>query len=419
MDQADSQAKEKSWANSVRSLGFKGAVVAFLKENVKKIENRDRLKASIERLRKYEPDSTIVNLLLRNPYWKSAINKLVEELPHTNAQPEVLFVFRGGGNVPTIPATDSKRVYFTSGQTLYSIDAVTGQVVWRKKSRRWTWHQVFLHGDTLYAASGKTLYALNKHNSRLLWLFRSEKHLTAPFATHQQVFIGSYEGTLYAIESNSGEKLWTFNVSRRIDVANGFWDNSICAVSEDMHLYSVRTDDGECRWRFPVASKVGSIPMVKKGLVVFGAENHKIYALLASSGKLFWEFCTRGKVWATPCISEDRVYCGSRDGKLYALDLETGKSIWHFKALGYVSSPAVEGEMVYFSTPGRIYAVSTEDYKMRWCFPLGFSVATSPVVEGRKLYSGTIGGQLVCLELAENLDEQGAARVLKTFLQHN
>ncbi len=406
-----------AWNDLIRAAGFRAAAVAFLKEQLTAARDRHKLKNTIKRLRKYEPDLEIVKHLLKNHHWKNTVKKIIEHLPHTNADPEVLFVFRGGGNVPTVPAADGKKIYFGSGQTLYAIDAVSGQVSWRKRNPQKSWYPVFLGNKTLYASSGKNMFAIEKRSGRILWTFRSDKHLTAPLCCNSLVFAGTLEGTLYALDCQSGKKLWTFNAARRIDVATGTWKDIVPAVSEEGVAYGIRSTDGECTWHFRAPGKIGSLPAVGEGLVVFGTENHKICALLANSGQLFWEFTTKGRVYATPCISDNIVYCGSRDRHLYALDAETGKEVWRFKALGYVSSPTIQGKMVYFSTPGRIYSVSAEDHKMRWCFPLGFPVATPPVLHGRFLYTGTVEGQMLCLRLTENLNEQTAAIVLKKFLK--
>lgn len=416
MEKPAEELRLDNWRKQVQTIGFRGAVIALLKDHVSTIEDRNKLKTTIKRLRKYEPDLEIIRELLKNPHWKSTVEDIIDNLPHTNAEPEILFVFRGGGNVPTIPAMDEKKVYFSSGDTLYAIDGVTGQVAWRKKNPHKTWYPVFLEGEALYATSGKTLVALNKNTGNVLWVFRSEKHLTAPFSSNGQVYVGSHEGTLFSLNSRTGQRLWSFNVPKRIDIGNDSWNDLVFAVSEEGIVYGIRTNDGECLWQFRISSKVGSIPAVKDGLVVFGAEDHKIYALLANSGQLLWEFTSGGKVYATPCIYDDVVYCGSRDRHLYALDIDTGEEIWRIRTLGYVSSPAVSGGMVYFSAQGRIYSVNAESYKMRWCFPLGFSVATPPVIKGRRLYTGTQGGQMLCLRLIERLTEHTAARVIKEFL---
>jgi hypothetical protein len=72
--------------------------------------------------------------------------------------------------------------------------------------------------------------------------------------------------------------------------------------------------------------------------------------------------------------------------------------------------------MVYFSSQGRVYGISVADHKMRWCFPTGRAVATSPVVGKKRIYCGTLEGKLFCLKLKTELDEQGATQVVKQFL---
>lgn len=72
--------------------------------------------------------------------------------------------------------------------------------------------------------------------------------------------------------------------------------------------------------------------------------------------------------------------------------------------------------MVYFSVQGRVYGISVADHKMRWCFPLGFPLVTSPVAGQRWIYVGTLEGHQVCLKLKTELDEQDSTQVLKEFL---
>jgi hypothetical protein len=43
-------------------------------------------------------------------------------------------------------------------------------------------------------------------------------------------------------------------------------------------------------------------------------------------------------------------------------------------------------------------------------------MATSPVAGQKRIYVGTLEGQLVCLKLKTELDEQGSTQVLKEFL---
>ncbi|MGD9036941.1 MAG: PQQ-binding-like beta-propeller repeat protein, partial [Syntrophobacterales bacterium] len=240
--------------------------------------------------------------------------------------------------------------------------------------------------------------------------------LTSPFAHNNRVFVGSEEGTLYSLDVEHGSRLWTFNVARPISVASGVWQNKIFAASKDHSLYAINMDDGECLWHFTTGAKIYGTPHVSEGAVYLTSADHKIYALFAASGQVLWSFTTGGEVHSSPFEADGLVYVSSRDRHLYVLDAEDGKELWRYKTMGYPSSPTACRGMVYFSVQGRVYGISVADRKMRWCFPLGFPMATSPVAGPKRIYVGTLEGQLVCLKLKTELDEQGSTQVLKEFL---
>jgi outer membrane protein assembly factor BamB len=228
--------------------------------------------------------------------------------------------------------------------------------------------------------------------------------------------VGSEEGTLYSLDVEHGSRLWTFNVARPISVASGVWQNKIFAASKDHSLYAINMDDGECLWHFTTGAKIYGTPHVSEGAVYLTSADHKIYALFAASGQVLWSFTTGGEVHSSPFEADGLVYVSSRDRHLYVLDAEDGKELWRYKTMGYPSSPTACRGMVYFSVQGRVYGISVADRKMRWCFPLGFPMATSPVAGPKRIYVGTLEGQLVCLKLKTELDEQGSTQVLKEFL---
>jgi outer membrane protein assembly factor BamB len=205
-------------------------------------------------------------------------------------------------------------------------------------------------------------------------------------------------------------------VVRKVFVARGVWQNRIFAASEDHSLYAINMDDGERLWHFTTGGKIYGFPRVGEGVVYLTSADHKVYALLANSGRPLWSFTTGGEIHTSALEKDDKVYVGSRDKHFYAVNAEDGNELWRHRMLGYPSSPTATQEMLYLSAQGRVYGFSVAERKMRWCFPLGFSVATSPLFCQRRIYVGTLEGQLVCLKLRSRFDEQKATKVLKLFV---
>lgn len=409
--------REKIWRSRVQRMGFREAALGFLRDRLCREDEKKRAVGIIRRLSKYEPQLEILKLLLSNPAWKEELGRLVLELPEVSADPEVHFIFRGGGNVPRTPALAANRIYFGSGENLYALESETAEVRWRLQSPGTTWTPAHLWQEVLYVCTGGRLLALAAANGRELWRFEVDKELTAPYPYLDRVFVGSEQGSLYAVDARSGARLWTFNVVRAIAVAPGCHQDKIFAVSRDHSLYAVRMDDGECLWHYATGGQIYAVPHVTAGVIYLGSADQKIHALLASSGQLLWSFQTGGEIHTSPFEKDGKVFVCSRDRQLYALDAEEGRELWRYRLRGYASSPTASGGMVYLCAQGRLYGLSVTDGKLRWSFPLGHPVGTSPVAAPKRIYVGTLEGKLICLRLKTELDEQGATQVVKQFVE--
>lgn len=405
----------KDWQDNVRAAGFRETAIAFLRERLCRQDQKERVDRLIRVLSKYESQVEIAKLLCQNPVWRERVAPLICEFESTT-DADVQFVFKSGGNIPNVPATGDNRIYFGSGEYFYALNAATGAVVWKLRSPGKTWSKAYISGNILFVCSAGRLYALSPSDGSERWGFEVNKNLTSPCAHHGKVFVGSEEGTLYALDGETGNRLWTFNVVKTISVSPGVWRNKIFAASKDHSIYAVSMDDGECLWHFTTGGKIYAAPDVRDGVIYSGSADQKIYALHAASGRLLWSFTTGGEGNTSPLEKDGVVYVGSRDKYMYALRAEDGKELWRQKMFGYPSSPTATGGMVYFSAQGRVYGFGVAEHKMRWCFPLGFSIATSPTLGHRRIYVGTLEGKLISLKLKTRLEEHGAVRVLKRFM---
>jgi outer membrane protein assembly factor BamB len=407
----------KKWQSQVQKVGFRQTAVAFLRKRLSREERKEYLDQLILLLSKYEPRANIIDHLYSNPVWGRHLENLISALPEVTVNPEIQFIFQGGGNIPNIPVVGQMRLYFGSGENFHALDAETGTVIWRIQSPGKTWSIACLSKDSLYMCSAGRLHAISPLRGQEKWCFEADKELTSPYSHHGKVFVGSEQGTLYALDSGSGTRDWTFNVAGPIYATKGIWGNTIFSVSRDGALFAIRARDGECLWQFKTSGKIYALPYISKGMIYLSSADHNLYALNSISGHLHWSFRAEGEVHTSPFEKDGIVYVGSRDKHLYALRAEDGKKLWQRKMYGYPSSPTATRGMVYFSAQGRVYGFSVADHKMRWCFPVGFSIATSPLVVYKRIYTGTLEGKLICLKLETRFEEHRAAQVLEQFME--
>ena len=91
----------------------------------------------------------------------------VDIRPRTTAPPVPVY-----GRSGSTPAVVQDRVYIGGDESLYALDAVTGQEQWRFNTPRGIVNSPAVAGDLVYFASGdSTLYAVARTAGRLVWRF--------------------------------------------------------------------------------------------------------------------------------------------------------------------------------------------------------------------------------------------------------
>jgi outer membrane protein assembly factor BamB len=159
-------------------------------------------------------------------------------------------------------------------------------------------------------------------------------------------------------------------------------------------------------WHYYVSSRIAANVFLWKQTLVFGLDNfatatfengvlyapskgnNKVYALNASNGLVIWGHNVR-QCDASPCIDENVIYVAECYGpslevtespRAMALNKTTGDEIWHFvepSGAGWVGSPLVNGDFVYFTTYGDgIYALNKTSGQQLWNVDIGTIVCS-------------------------------------------
>jgi len=107
---------------------------------------------------------------------------------------------------------------------------------------------------------------------------------------------------------------------------------------------------------------------------------------------------------SSPAVVGCKVYIGSQDNHLYVLDRDTGAQICNFTTSGYIkSSPAVEDDVVYFSSNGIAYALDADDCSLIWNTTIGGGFATwsSPAVKDGVVFVAAANGTMYALNASD------------------
>jgi outer membrane protein assembly factor BamB len=141
-------------------------------------------------------------------------------------------------------------------------------------------------------------------------------------------------------------------------------------------------------------------------LVYVAGYNGKIFAYDASSLQQRWVYPVDSNikpVVSTIFVSDNTLYFGGTDFNLYALDTNTGALKWQFPTGGEIwSSPVVDNNAVFISSFDKnIYAVDAATGKEKWRFTTGATNVATPLALNGIIYFGSLDRNLYALNEAD------------------
>jgi outer membrane protein assembly factor BamB len=149
----------------------------------------------------------------------------------------------------------------------------------------------------------------------------------------------------------------------------------------------------ELKWKFNTGGAVGSSATIVNGVVYVGSGDKNIYAIDANTGSKIWSFTTGYYVRSSQAVVDGKVYTGADDGNIYCLNAVTGAQLWKTPAGGIQiyhkadrvpvirSSPIVTGGRVYVgSLDNNTYCLDANTGNVIWKCPMGGQVTATPVV---------------------------------------
>jgi outer membrane protein assembly factor BamB len=311
------------------------------------------------------------------------------------------------------------------------------------------YHPPVITGDYVYVTSSfvtytrASFYCLNASNGAQIWNHTTPKGygFAPPIIANDVVYTDTYLGIIFAFNASSGAIIWSTNGSLST-MYNGVLYGD--AGSFD-GIQALDSSTGKTIWKYatdylgPVVVADGYAYVYSNGLVyaldaAFGVEkwshnttdrltslvvagNHVyvtynnqdiygnvissgVFALYASTGKQVWNYKADGYV-ISPVISNDVVYFGSGDGNVNALNVSSGEKLWNYTTDGSPSSAVLSDRYLYVSVNSRseygnasLYCFYTVTGAKVWNFTTEpGNAASSPVVVDGQVYVGNTGPQ--------------------------
>jgi outer membrane protein assembly factor BamB len=149
--------------------------------------------------------------------------------------------------VKSTPVVGDGKVYVTTADHIYALDAATGAEAWNA-SQAGTSSTPAVSGGTVTVGSFDGLHAYNASTGAPLWTFTAARVDVSPVIAGDVAYFGTNEktGTVYAVDISTGAAVWSYALP----------------------------DPGDGTY----AAFYASSPAVSDGVLYIGAENNQLYA---------------------------------------------------------------------------------------------------------------------------------------------
>ena len=127
-----------------------------------------------------------------------------------------IWQFKASDNVRT-PAIMEGRAFFSDDVgNLYAVDLKNGKAIWKAAKKNKVATVLAAYNKLVYyGGRGNSLYAVDALTGEEKWVYRTEKPCPAPVAANGVIYVACWDNTLLAIDAESGQERWKYKTPHR------------------------------------------------------------------------------------------------------------------------------------------------------------------------------------------------------------
>ena len=277
--------------------------------------------------------------------------------------------------------------------------------------------------DTLYFGSENgDVYALVAKTGELKWhkTVKGEV-LAAPAIDSGVLVVSTTSGLLVALDAQSGEQLWTYESEvpplslRGVSAATAAAGGAIVGTASGKLVVNI-LESGQTAWEQAISAPSGateldrivdidSRPLVSGSQVFVISNDGTLASVELRSGRVMWQ--REYKSYRRLTQSTANLFLVDNDSNVYALDIRNGVELWSQSGLKRRQLTAAEpiGDYVVVGDKfGYLHWLNQSDGQIVSRLAVGDddedeAIYSSPVVEGKMLYTQTRDGKLVAISI--------------------
>lgn len=280
-------------------------------------------------------------------------------------------------------ASNGKIYVYDAKQTIFAIDANTGQTVWKKE-----------------------LSSENKKDRRAFG---------GGFAIKDNILIvGSGYGFVAAYNAETGEQIWRENTDAPMTGSPTIIEDKIYIASNNNEFFAMSLANGSVIWSDQAIAESARVlsspsPAGIDEFVVAPYSSGEVIAYLTANGRRLWSdslsrsgrftpISAINDIASRPVLANGLVFASSQSGVLAAIDGRTGTRVWSLP-FGTTQAPAVVGEYIFaVGVDAQLVCVEAVSGRLVWVKQLEQFEKVKKKT-GRISYSGPIlaSGRIITL----------------------
>lgn len=334
-------------------------------------------------------------------YITTANNNLISYQPSTGVKQWEIHM---KGNSEGVPVLYNKKLYLvTNNGYFYVVDILRGEITLEVNTGKSSSLSLAAASDRIYMSSDM-LYCFDLNGS-LQWQYDPTTPCTSsPTLSNGKVYLGAGD-RIHAVDAGNGSAIWTSPSAGGVDIVSSpkVSNGLVYFGGQDKKVYALNENNGTVKWEYMTGDKIKSSPIVYGGMCLVGSEDFGVYCIDTTSptlpplGELRWKLPTLERVYSSPAVHEtsNTILVGSYDFNLYAIDHVSGDMKWKYPAGSLIkSSPVVYGDYVYFTAYDKyMYCVDCRFGTTVWKSYINGNTDSSPMIDDLKngLYPGNSG----------------------------
>jgi len=376
-------------------------------------------------------------LVLQPPRARYTSEKELTEYPTLEIEPNIFFETNAA--IRSTILAESGILYFGNEYNeFYALDVNTSQVLWTFSTDEAVQTRPVLENGKIIFNAGNSLYILDAVTGEEIHIIRYPSNYDIRMSHDSTAFNDSHvavsdgiayfvalNGNFVAVDILSGEIAWTIETSTRRLVVSGvkYYDGKLFYVLSPGILFAVDIQTRQVLFETHIGGMPFNPMTIYDGRIYIGGRNRKFYCIDASTGEVIWRSHSQDTMtWFSggSVIIGNNVFATTSDeDAIIAFDKGTGEfqRIYSILSFGYTPPLRHGNNVVVASTniraamignrvsPERsiprsyVMAIDTEHHTKLWIAPLDDTVLSPPTIYQDVLYFGSDSGVIYSIDL--------------------